>query len=103
MSLSIDNGAGLRFEFNDNASLRHLWLDHVHVNAFVGNEVEGGPANLWLRALDGSAAEPVPLLGPRSPLRFRRDGTALRAHGVGHGLQLRLALRVAVGSGARSM
>jgi cellobiose phosphorylase len=99
MSLSIDNGAGLRFEFNDNGSLRHLWLGDVHVNSFVGNEVEGGPFNLWLRAPDVSA-EPLPLLGPRSPLRLHRSADGLRAQGQWHGLRLRLALRLAAGSDA---
>ena len=46
---AIDNAAGLHFEFNANGSLRHLRLHDVHVNLFVGNELEGGPANLWLR------------------------------------------------------
>jgi 1,2-beta-oligoglucan phosphorylase len=97
MSHSIDNGAGLRFEFNDNGSLRHLWLGDVHVNSFVGNEVEGGPANLWLRTLDGRS-EAVPLLGPQSPLRFVRG----KMHAVGQwqGLGIRLALRLAAGTAA---
>jgi cellobiose phosphorylase len=96
---SIDNRAGLRFDFNDNGALRHLWLGDVHVNSFVGNEVEGGPANLWLRA-PGVSAEALPLLGPCSPLRFRRDAEGLRAHGQWHGLRLRLALHLAAGSAA---
>ena len=54
---SIDNAAGLQFEFNQNGSLRHLRLHDVHVNLFVGNEVEGGPANLWLRLHDTAAGE----------------------------------------------
>jgi 1,2-beta-oligoglucan phosphorylase len=97
MSFSIDNDAGLRFEFNDNGSLRHLWLGDVHVNSFVGNEVEGGPANLWLRALDGGTPA-VPLLGPRSPLRFVRG----KMHAVGQwqGLRIRLALGLAAGHAA---
>ncbi len=93
---SIDNAAGLRFEFNDNGSLRHLRLHDVHVNLFVGNEVEGGPANLWLRLHDNSAGvELVPLLGPRSPLALRRDTAGVQAAGTWRGLRLRLALRLA--------
>jgi 1,2-beta-oligoglucan phosphorylase len=97
MSFSIDNDAGLRFEFNDNGSLRHLWLGEVHVNSFVGSEVEGGPANLWLRLLDGRT-EAVPLLGPRSPLRFVRG--KMRASGEWQGLRIRLHLRLAAGNAA---
>jgi 1,2-beta-oligoglucan phosphorylase len=93
---SIDNAAGLHFEFNDNGSLRHLRLHDVQVNLFAGNEVEGGPANLWLRLCDDAAgAELVPLLGPRSPLRLRRDAAGLEALGTWRDLRLRLALRLA--------
>jgi 1,2-beta-oligoglucan phosphorylase len=89
---SIDNAAGLQFEFNHNGSLRHLRLHDVHVNLFVGNEVEGGPANLWLRVHDDAeGVELLPLLGPRSPLAFGKD----RADGIWRELRLRLALRLA--------
>jgi 1,2-beta-oligoglucan phosphorylase len=89
---SIDNATGLQFEFNDNGSLRHLRLHDVHVNLFVGNEVEGGPANLWLRLRDDNAdVELVPLLGPRSPLAFGNNG----AEGNWRELRLRLALCLA--------
>ena len=94
---SIDNTAGLAFEFNHNGSLRHLRLHDVHVNLFVGNEVEGGPANLWLRLHDDDAAgvELVPLLGPRSPLGLRLGAEGLEAQGTWRELRLRLALRLA--------
>jgi 1,2-beta-oligoglucan phosphorylase len=93
---SIDNAAGLHFEFNHNGSLRHLRLHNVQVNLFVGNEVEGGPANLWLRLRDDAAAvELVPLLGPRSPLRLRRANESFEAEGVHLELRLRLTLRLA--------
>ncbi len=98
---SIDNAAGLRFEFNHNGSLRHLRLHDVHVNLLVGNEVEGGPANLWLRVHDDTArVELVPLLGPCSPLRLRRDAEGLEALGTWRDLRLRLALRLAADSPA---
>jgi 1,2-beta-oligoglucan phosphorylase len=89
---SIDNEAGLHFEFNHNGSLRHLRLRHVHVNLFVGNELEGGPANLWLRLRDDNGdVELAPLLGPRSPLAFGNSG----AEGTWRELRLRLSLRLA--------
>ncbi len=93
---SIDNAAGLHFEFNDNGSLRHLRLHDVHVNLFFGNEVEGGPANLWLRLRDDAAnVELVPLLGPRSPLALPRGADGFTAAGVWRELRLRLSLRLA--------
>jgi 1,2-beta-oligoglucan phosphorylase len=93
---SIDNAAGLRFEFNHNGSLRHLRLHDVHVNLFVGNEVEGGPANLWLRLRDDVAGvELVRLLGPRSPLALMCGAEGLQAVGTWRELRLRLSLRLA--------
>jgi 1,2-beta-oligoglucan phosphorylase len=99
--LSIDNTAGLQFEFNDNGSLRHLRLHEVHVNLFVGNELEGGPANLWLRLRDDNASvELVPLLGPRSPLSFCNSAEGLQAEGTWRDLRLRLTLRLAADAAA---
>jgi hypothetical protein len=52
--------------------------DHrdVIVNAYLGNEVEGGPANLFLRRR-GSPIAWTPLLDPRSPGRVALDKTGL--------------------------
>jgi cellobiose phosphorylase len=93
---AIDNAAGLRFEFNDNGSLRHLRLHELHINLFIGNELEGGPANLWLRVHgDDAAVEWLPLLGPQSPLALHHDSEGLQASGTWGGLRLQLALRLA--------
>jgi 1,2-beta-oligoglucan phosphorylase len=98
---SIDNAAGLHFAFNRNGSLRHLRLRDVQVNLFVGNELEGGPANLWLRLRDEHAnVELVPLLGPRSPLAWRGGEKNFAAVGVWRELRLRLALRLAANAPA---
>lgn len=93
---SIDNAAGVTAEFNHNGSLRHLHAADVHVNLFVGNEVEGGPANLWLRVRDRDGATGLhPLLGPRSPLALRGNAETFEAVGVCSDLRLRLTLRLA--------
>lgn len=89
--------AGLQAEFASHGSLRHLRCGDMHVNAFVGSEAEGGPANLWLRRHDGGAhdATAVALLGPGSPLAFRHGAQGLEGLGTWQGLELRLALRLA--------
>lgn len=46
-------------------SIRRIDHDPVIVNLFLGNELEGGPANLWLRRL-GDRVDAVPL--PLAPL-----------------------------------
>jgi cellobiose phosphorylase len=79
---------------NANGSLRRLEHGDVVLNLFPGSEVEGGPANLYLRRL---GAEPAwtPLLGPRSPLAFHVDARGLRASGEWEGVGIALALRLA--------
>ncbi len=49
-------------------------LEHrdILLNLFPGNELEGGPANLYLRRL-GDITEATPLLGPCSPATIAHD------------------------------
>ena len=42
-------------ETNANGSLRRFDCGSISLLLFVGNELEGGPANLYLRRLGGSA------------------------------------------------
>lgn len=65
----VTSQSGLRFEFNANGSIRRMDHGDIMINMYLGNEVEGGPANLYLRRL-GSPVEAIPLLGPRSPAHF---------------------------------
>ena len=61
-------GGGLRAVLNANGSLRRLEHGEVMLNLFVGNELEGGPANLYLRRR-GASVQAVELLGPRASTR----------------------------------
>ena len=47
---------GLTAETNANGSLRRFDCGSISLLLFVGNELEGGPANLYLRRLGGSAS-----------------------------------------------
>ncbi len=87
---------GLRVELEAHGALRQLALGDLVVNLFIGNALEGGPANLVLRRL-GDAPASVLLLGPRSPTRWHADPDAGRLDGVGtwHGLAYRVSLRLA--------
>ena len=78
--------SGMRAEFNHNGSLRRLDGDPITLNLFVGNEIEGGPTNLYLRLREGGQA--TPLLGPDSPTRFSADPARglLRGTGSWHGI-----------------
>lgn len=68
MAVTLPGGDGLRVTLNANGALRRIDQGGLLVNLFPGNEVEGGPANLWLRRLAPDGAEATPLLGPASPL-----------------------------------
>ncbi len=86
---------GLRIECHDNGALRGLAFGDIVVNSFVGNALEGGPANLVLRRL-GPTVETTRLLGPRSPTRWHIDATVGELEGAGdwQGLRYRVALRL---------
>jgi cellobiose phosphorylase len=86
----------MRADINANGSLRHFECDPVSLNLFVGNDMEGGPTNLYLRC-HGETIEWTPLLGPRSPTRFAAgaaDGVLVgvgRWRGIGYSIALLLA------------
>ncbi|MFT7771808.1 hypothetical protein [Roseateles sp.] len=93
----IRNDAGLEAELLSHGALRRLMFGPaLMVNLFPGNELEGGPANVWLRRRDaGGAWRVAPLLGPRSPLGVHADEGAFEMRGDWDGLTLRLQLRLA--------
>ena len=82
ITLELSSLSGLRATFNGSGSLRRLDCGAIALALFVGNEIEGGPANLYLRR-HAARIECIPLLGPSSPTRLRLDphGTALLGRG----------------------
>lgn len=78
---TLTNASGMRADVNANGSLRRLDCASICLNLFIGNEVEGGPTNLYLRRLGGTPAW-VALLGPLSPTRFMQS-TPRRLIGIG--------------------
>ena len=89
-----ESPAGLVVLVNANGSLRRLEHGDVVINLFPASEVEGGPANLYVRSLGPEIAW-APLLGPRSPLAFQIDGTGLHAAGEWQGFHIALSLVLA--------
>lgn len=86
---------GLQFEFNANGSVRRIDCGDVVLNLFPGNEVEGGPANVFLRLRGPGGPQVVPLLGPCSPAAFAIDEHAFAAQGEWRGIRFRLSLALA--------
>jgi 1,2-beta-oligoglucan phosphorylase len=92
----LANTAGLCLELNRDGGVRQIRLGDVVVNLFLGNGMEPGPANVWLRWRRGPEVDAVPLLGPRSPLRASTDREdAFESHGEWQGLVIALRLALA--------
>ncbi len=90
----IESPSGLIARLNANGSIQRLDHQDIILNGFLGNEMEGGPANLYLRRL-GERVEAVPLLGPRGPGLVGRDGQGLRVQGLWRDIRFSLALVLA--------
>ena len=90
----ITSPSGLAVQVNANASLRRIDCRDVILNAFLGNELEGGPANLVLRRRTPRIAW-TPLLGPRSPGAIRLDQTGLELRGEWSDIRFCVSLRLA--------
>jgi cellobiose phosphorylase len=88
--------SGLAIEMNANGSLRRLEHDGILLNLFVGNEVEGGPANIYLRR-HADVVESIALLGPNSHTRFHAGASAgvLLGFGTWAGIDYSVALVLA--------
>ena len=94
--LRLTSRSGLSVDVNANGSLRRFDCGPVCVALFLGNEIEGGLANVWLRRL-GATIEAIPLLGPASPTRFHGSLVDGRLVGVGawKGLHYTISLSLA--------
>ncbi|MEJ0036055.1 MAG: hypothetical protein WDO68_08220 [Gammaproteobacteria bacterium] len=80
--------SGLTLEINANGSIRRFDCGNVSLGLFLGNEIEGGPANLYLRR-HGRTLQWTPLLGPASPTRFQSAGANGSLVGTGSWLGIR--------------
>ncbi len=93
----IESPSGLKVEVNANGSIRRMDCGDIMLNLFLGNELEGGPANIYLRRR-GETVEAIPLLGPLSPASFQIDDHGLIA--CGEWLDLRFHLRLVLAQSA---
>jgi cellobiose phosphorylase len=101
ITLELSSPSGLRAILNANGSLQRLDCGAIALALFVGNEIEGGPANLYLRRHSGRI-DYIPLLGPCSPTRFSLDshGTAVLGRGSWGDLGYRIEFTLAAGAPA---
>ncbi|MFZ0789155.1 MAG: hypothetical protein WAM94_05980, partial [Chromatiaceae bacterium] len=92
--IRIESPSGLAVQVNANGSIRRFDYRDIIVNLFLGNELEGGPANLFLRRL-GESVEAVPLLGPRSPAHVLCESQGLALTGVWQDVRFTVSLVLA--------
>jgi 1,2-beta-oligoglucan phosphorylase len=99
--MRLNSRSGLRAEINANGSLRRLDCEAICLPLFVGNELDGGPANLYLRR-HSKTTEWTPLLGPSSPTSFKTDPASGMLAGTGSwlGIDYSIALVLAQSSPA---
>ena len=84
--------SGLSVDVNANGSLRRFDCEAISLGLFFGNEIEAGPANLFLRS-PGDEGAWTALLGPGSPTRFHAP--SLSGTGEWRGLAYSIALVLA--------
>ncbi|MGH8319086.1 MAG: GH36-type glycosyl hydrolase domain-containing protein [Steroidobacteraceae bacterium] len=92
---TLTSRSGLRAEVTGSGTLRRLDCGPTTLTLFIGNEVECGPANLFLRRRSGTPGW-TPLLGPSGPTRFAAQGTSsLAGRGNWQGIEYRISLALA--------
>jgi hypothetical protein len=84
---------------NANDSIRRMCHHGVVINLFLGNEVEGGPANIYLRR-HGDETESIGLLGPRIRSVIRCDERSMTLGGEWRDILISLTLVLAESAAA---
>lgn len=90
----VESPSGLGVQVNANGSVRRMDHGDIILNLFLGTEIEGGPANIYLRR-HGAAIESIPLLGPRSPAAVHVDEHGIRLDGEWKHVRFHVALVLA--------
>ncbi|MGH8302804.1 MAG: GH36-type glycosyl hydrolase domain-containing protein, partial [Steroidobacteraceae bacterium] len=91
----VTSRSGLRAEATETGAMRRLDCGPTTLTLFVGNEVECGPANLFLRRRAGQGGW-TPLLGPASPTRLAAPQAGrLAGHGAWQGIEYDISLVLA--------
>ncbi|HJY39632.1 MAG TPA: hypothetical protein VJ303_00300, partial [Steroidobacteraceae bacterium] len=93
----LTSRSGLSVEVTARGAIRRFDCGNTSLNLFVGNELEGGPTNLYLRRHHGGNTQFTPLLGPHSPTRFdlRQADSRLIGAGSWQGIDYVIALVLA--------
>ena len=93
----LSSDAGLRAVFTDEACLARLDAGETSLLMYPASAHEAGPANLYLRRIDGAGATWTPLLGPGSPSVVSWSDAGPVATGTWEGLRYSVTFRLADG------
>ena len=77
---NLKSASGLTAQMNANGSIRRMTHGGILLNLFLGNEVEGGPANIYLRR-HGDEVDATALIGPRGGSVVESETTTLVVSG----------------------
>ena len=99
-AISLASGSGLRADINANGSVRRFDCDPIALTLFVGNELEGGPTNLYLRS-HADTLQWTPLLGPGSSSHFVVDPATGLPLGSGTWLGIHYSVALVLAASAR--
>lgn len=97
--VQIASPTGLQVQVNANGSIRRMDHHDLLLNLFLGNEMEGGPTNIYLRR-HGTSIASIPLLGPGSPAMFTLNQQGLTVQGEWQGLRFIATLKLAASAAA---
>lgn len=96
-SFTVGSPAGLLVEVNADGSLRRFECGAVSLLLFPASAIEGGPANVYLRAREsGQRWSSTPLLGPHSPSRLKRHPSGAAFSAIGRWMRIDYSLTLAL-------
>ncbi len=91
----LESPSGLSVQVNANGSIKRIDYRDIMLNLFLGSEIEGGPANIYLRRREEGAIEATPLTGPRSPGKVHVGTKGMTTRGHWRGIDFRVTLMLA--------
>src|SRR5208283_4044452 len=90
----LKSASGLTAQMNVNGSMRRMTHGGILLNLFLGNEAEGGPANIYLRR-HGDEVDATALIGPRSCSLVQTETATLAVTGEWRGIHFLTSLVLA--------
>lgn len=94
MIQTIQNVSGLQFQLTSNGNVHSIHQNGLLVNLYLGNEMEQGASNLFLRIHSEGQLLVYPLLGPNSNSQFQIRESSYHLEGDVHQIHYALNLEL---------